>query len=251
MNFSSDSDYSDGSTGLSRPVFIASTPKRVLRKNQRVNELRILSPVMPSAKHSQPCNRDGDDKRSMICNGDVRRRRAKFAKVVELKTHRMSLAVPLTQPIVFTPEQTKKVHSFTNFTLDDECESDAPSFQCKICGKTFFHSSAVKAHELLHTSTLPRKRFFQSEQVLNKPTVDLNRKDKYMKNQMDRLRTVPTETVFQKFNLNLSTLDDEEKVQLKKDHQCQMCGKMFPKKSSMRLHQTKRHIHTREFLLFI
>jgi len=89
---------------------------------------------------------------------------------------------------------------------------------------------------------------FKSEQVLNKPVQTGN--EKYMKNQLDRLRAVPTETAFQKFNLNLSHLDDEMEKP-KKEHKCQMCGKLFSKKTSMRLHQTKRHIHTREFLLFI
>ena len=120
--------------------------------------------------------------------------------------------------------------------------------QCKICGKGFYHESAVRAHELLHTSTLPRKKMFHSEQALDKKPV---RKNLFAENQIDRLRAVPTETAFQKFNLNLSNLDDEEGNDSAKCHKCQMCGKMFRKKTSMRLHQTKRHIHTREFLLFL
>jgi len=88
---------------------------------------------------------------------------------------------------------------------------------------------------------------FKSAQVLNKPAKTGN--ERFLKNQRDRLRAVPTETVFQKFNLNLSHLDDQ--MEKSKNHKCQMCGKMFSKKTSMRLHQTKRHFLTREFLLFI
>ena len=145
MDFSSDSDYSDGSTGMSRGRFISSTPKRLM-KTRRGCEARILSPVMPEAI-SRGVSREilnSDDKRSMICNGDIiRRRKPKFAKVVDLK-NRYSVAVPAVREKVCFSPVLHKVQSVSNFTLEDECESDAPSYNCKICGKGFFHESAVR-----------------------------------------------------------------------------------------------------------
>ena len=243
MNFSSDSDFSDGSTGLSRK-FHCSTPKKVLRRQTRhLSEVRILSPRMPeSSGYVSPAiysSREFLDKRSIMNNAEMPRIRRRSHKTNKNPRDRMSVQVPLSgNPRPQLIHETSKPRK--NVTLDDECESLEPSFKCKICSKGFFHESAVRAHELLHTSTLPRKKFHHSENILNK----------YRNAHMDRLRNVPTEMAFQKFNLNLSHVDDEEEKQDKK-YTCLMCGKNFSKKSSMRLHQTKRHIHTREFLLFL
>jgi len=138
MDFSSDSDYSDGSTGMGR--FISSTPKRVTRRGC---DARILSPVMPAAV-SRGASREilTDDKRSVICNGDILRRKPKFSKISK-NTNRYSAAVPAVREVCFSPVL-QKVHSVENFTLEDECHSDAPSYNCKICGKGFFHQSAVR-----------------------------------------------------------------------------------------------------------
>ena len=72
MNFSSDSDFSDGSTGLSRN-FHCSTPKKVLRRQTRhLSEVRILSPRMPeSSGYVSPAiysSREFLDKRSIMNN---------------------------------------------------------------------------------------------------------------------------------------------------------------------------------------
>lgn len=248
MNFSSDSDFSDGSTGLSRN-FACSTPKRALRRQTRhLSEVRILSPQMPeSSGYVSPVysSRDCLDKRSIMNNAEMPRIRRRIHKAPKNPKDRMSVQVPLSG----LPRPISQLGGFhneiptqrgKNVTLEDECASNEPVFKCKICAKGFFHESAVRAHELLHTSTLPRKKFHHSENVLNK----------YKNAQLDRLRNVPTEMAFQKFNLNLSHLDDEEEKKEKR-FTCLMCGKVFSKKSSMRLHQTKRHIHTREFLLFL
>ena len=157
MDFSSDSDYSDGSTGISNSVFISSTPKRVLKRQERHlrSRDRIISPVMPKKLDGYRSDYRSDGE-SMICNGDVRMRKPKYAKVIDLKHHRMSCQVPLkSAPLASSRTRV------SNLTLADECESDSPSFQCKICGKGFYHESAVRAHELLHTSTLPRKKMFR------------------------------------------------------------------------------------------
>ena len=205
MDFCTDSDYSTGSSGIGCGM-MTSTPKRQPRvsrqRNRDLRDSRIMSPLMPSSKLSK-INFNFPPEGSMICHAenreDVNRRKSKN------KFHENRLSVQ--------PKTPTKEFEY----LKDECESEAPIHSCKICGKSFFHYSAVRAHELLHTSTLPRKQFFKSEQILN--TAKISKKLNFIEKQNDRIKKIPTETVFQKFNLNLSNVDNEES---KKEHQCKV-----------------------------
>ena len=138
---------------------------------------------------------------------------------------------------------------------------------CNICSKTFYHISALQVHLLLHTSTLPRKKIadFADEIQRTKKTVS-----KTVEAQVDfaaletkearprRHEVDVSPKFFHRFELNLSRLDANAKKSSSsakkascKQYACSICGKAFTKKTSMRIHQTKRHVHTREFLIFV
>ena len=138
-------------------------------------------------------------------------------------------------------------------------------FGCKICSKSFYHQSALEVHVLLHTSTLPRKQIAKQA-----GKVKLRRnpsRDSGHASAEDSETPVPKSPVafnsspeqyIHRFELNLTSLDDKKLKKLKKQkskstkqYACSICGKGFNKKTSMRIHQTKRHVHTREFLIFV
>ena len=135
-------------------------------------------------------------------------------------------------------------------------------FACKICSKSFYHQSALEVHVLLHTSTLPRKQIaLKAEKVKLKrnPSRDsghASAEDSPIENHNSPVKETTAqkspEQYIHRFELNLTSLDEKiKKKKSTKQYACKMCGKGFNKKTSMRIHQAKHHVHTREFLIFV
>ena len=224
MSISSDSFYSDGSTAVGAQGLSSSTPKWRQKQFRRA-PVRVQSEMFSPISSEWSYSEGSSSSTSSFDGADHRPHR----RISNMRNERHSMVAP--------------EYPF----LTDECASDSPDFRCGICDKGFFHKSAVQAHELLHSSTLPRKAKAKKLDVL----VPLENRLHHARNtaMTRRLREIPTQVAFQEFNLDLTRLDELPKP--KNSHVCQVCGKCFGKKTSLRLHQTKRHIHTREFLLFL
>ena len=246
MNSSSEysDSFSDGSCGNGFSGFMSSTPKR--------SSSRIFSPNMPkqlqrsksTAKSLRNIYSSGAETESITAavGQPVRRRtRQKTQKLRSYASQRMTVAIGVMRSTDPVPEA--NVASF-----EDECKSDEPIYGCHICSKKFYHESAKIAHELLHTSTLPRKKFLPA------PRENLQRrclaKQFAAINVEEPLPKAPRKPVILKSPVR--KVDLELSLQaVDKPHKCTVCNKKFARKASMRIHQAKRHFHTREFLLVL
>ena len=248
MNTSSEysDSFSDGSCGNGFSGFMSSTPKR--------SSSRINMPVMPkkfhrtkstarSLKNIYSSGNETDSVTAAVAQPVKRRHRQKTQKIRSFASQRMTIAIGVLRSTDPVPNENTNVPSF-----EDECKSDEPIYDCKICSKKFFHESAKVAHELLHTSTLPRKKMLPrprenlQRRCLNKQFAQMNLEEALPKAPE---KPIILKSPFRKVNLELSF------QAIEKQHTCSVCNKKFARKASMRIHQAKRHFHTREFLLVL
>ena len=132
-------------------------------------------------------------------------------------------------------------------------ENTRGKYGCHVCSKSFFHASALQVHVLLHTSTLPRRKAEKIEKENEDVDFERFNRDRPIRSREPIAPTKQNSQFFHRFELNLTNLDEnmKKKTENTKVYACSMCGKGFNKKTSMRIHQTKRHVHTREFLIFV
>ena len=210
----------------------SSTPKK--------SPYRYKSPEMPEIRRRSNAALDT----SMLCQMNTAK---KAPKIVSPK-------MPEFEDLETTEKIVRKLPKPV-FGLEEK-------FECKICSKSFYHQSALQVHVLLHTSTLPRKQIAKAADKVKKLQRNPSRDSGHASAEESPLpRQVlspsspvnPDEKYIHRFELNLTSLDEKLKKKSKstKQYACSMCGKGFNKKTSMRIHQTKRHVHTREFLIFV
>ena len=277
-SYSSDSDCSSdgGSTGLGGlPVpdfkpFSCSTPKK---------DIKYRSPDMPELVRKAEFGSRGIDRDSMLCNTTGQNLgTSKVARVVRLrkstatrnlvvenqatKQQKRQSAYIRRGSKLYDGHASKKV--LKSVAGSPEAEG-TPKHGCHICSKAFYHASALQVHLLLHSSTLPRKKMAQ----IDSKNAETDREraaasripsigDKTPTGISDNSPSKGSddeEKFFHRFDLNLTHLDEcmrqKSNASIDKRYKCAICGKNFSKKTSMRIHQTKRHVHTREFLIFV
>ena len=266
----SSDEYSDGSTGMGlrfEPV-TCSTPKRKDYKSPEMPEKRRRAPVYSTDVSMMP----------------------KVARVVRLRNggqrqggriaNRQSAFIPSRQDqsVTRNARARRPISSYGPIQSQRESQNEPtpsipkglPKHPCSICSKSFYHFSSLQVHLLLHSGTLPRKSYRQSkneeiheesssddQEVTPKKApknLDTQEISPKMAKPVRKMRKSSKDDFYHRFELNLTNLDEKMKKKNEekdKKYSCSMCGKLFNKKTSMRIHQTKRHVHTREFLIFV